>query len=176
MTAGVRAAGGMSDGASPRPTIKVVTSAAPMRPVDAMAVADGRFPQRSPIETTSTDPTRALSTTTPTVSSGSPDSRGTTSASQTAASAASSTKTRAMSPRAIGTNADKLGRAGSGSTRPRGSNRDHAEGTSAPADQLERCGYDDGPGRRQPIQLTQARQPELACPVHRGVIGKRRRE
>ena len=61
---------------------------------------------------------------------------------------------------------------------PKGSRhkRDCADRTAAAADQLQRRGDDDRAGRRQPIEIAQAGQAELAVAVHDVVIRKRRIE
>src|SRR6476659_860126 len=52
----------------------------------------------------------------------------------------------------------------------------HAEGTAAAIDDLERRRNYDRACRRQLIEIAQAREPELAGAVHRRMVGKRRSE
>src|SRR5580692_5795491 len=118
---------------------------------------------RSHAAITSTDPTRPRTATRPNAVVLIVAIPGMTPASQTAVSAASKTKKIATSPRPIrlvDTDAD-------------GGNRDHAHGTAAASDELERSGNDHSPGRRQLVELAEAGQTELSGAVHHRVVRKR---
>src|SRR5579864_8835947 len=58
----------------------------------------------------------------------------------------------------------------------RGRQRDHAQRAAAAADELERGGDDDRAGRRQLVEVAQARQAEAAGAVHQGMTRERRVE
>src|ERR1700722_10314187 len=50
--------------------------------------------------------------------------------------------------------------------------REHAQRAAGAVDDLQRRGDDDRPGRRELVEVGQARQPETVGAVHDGVAGK----
>src|SRR6202050_3038695 len=152
----------MSDGARPRPTMSVVSVAAPITAAIDSGRAAGAFRTRSHAAIASTDATRPRATTRPSARPSRVAVSGMTLASHAAVSAASSTKKIAASPRR-----------NLADIRSDRRNRDHAQGAAAAAHELERRRNDHRARRRQLIEMAQAGQTELSGAVHDGVVRER---